>query len=401
LDTNQSSTDKLQPDSVSVQGGDDQRGGERQIGAEEIIRKPRRQTVQDLLREDLRPDSPAGLPPELNQGILHSLPAKGQAAMQAGQPLPGAMALSADIPANADQQKLPVTPPGSEVQTDAGGVPVGSPSRVGKAASITGVAMEGAPVLPYVDEEPRRRNAPTRVLLQTHGLVKVYDGRAVVDGVDINVRQQEIVGLLGPNGAGKTTTFYMIVGLIQPNGGHVEFDGEDATNEPMYRRARLGMGYLPQEESIFRKLTVEENIMAVLETQLNNASERRDRCQHLMKRFGIEKLAKNLAITLSGGEKRRLTIARSLVVNPKLLMLDEPFSGVDPIAVGEIQEIICHLREQGLAILITDHNVRETLGIVDRAYLICEGKVLLEGSRDELVSDPEARTLYLGERFSM
>ncbi len=247
----------------------------------------------------------------------------------------------------------------------------------------------------------RVREPSGEVLLQTRGLIKVYDGRAVVDGVDINVRQQEIVGLLGPNGAGKTTSFYMIVGLVQPNGGHVEFNGADATRQPMYRRARLGMGYLPQEESIFRKLTVEQNIMAVLETQNYSAAERRERCHDLMCRFGIEKLAKNVAITLSGGEKRRLTIARSLVTDPKLLMLDEPFSGVDPIAVGEIQDIICGLREQGLAILITDHNVRETLGIVDRAYLIYEGKVLMEGSREELVNDPEARKLYLGQSFSM
>ena len=250
--------------------------------------------------------------------------------------------------------------------------------------------------------EPRKRRESGRdFLLHTHGLRKVYDGRAVVNGVEVTVRPSEIVGLLGPNGAGKTTTFYMIVGLIQPNGGSVTFNGEDATNEPMYRRARLGMGYLPQEESIFRKLTVEENILAVMETQDIPRSERRDRCHELMKRFGIEKLRKNEAITLSGGEKRRLTIARSLVTNPKLLMLDEPFSGVDPIAVGEIQDIVRSLREQGLAILITDHNVRETLGIVDRAYLLVDGKVIREGSRDFLMNDELSRKLYLGEGFSM
>lgn len=390
MDTNESSTDELQPDSVSVQDVDNQKIDGKEIGLAEIIRKPRRQTVQDLLREDLHP---ADSPPVSNQADPHLRPAKVPAAIQTGQRLSGTTAASPDIPVAADQQLPPGSLPGR--------VPVKSLSQAGKAPLMSGAAMEVAPGLPQVDEVPRSSNAATRVLLQTHGLVKVYDGRAVVDGVDINVREQEIVGLLGPNGAGKTTSFYMIVGLIQPNGGRVEFDGEDATNEPMYRRARLGMGYLPQEESIFRKLTVEQNIMAVLETQPYSASERRERCQNLMKRFGIEKLAKNLAITLSGGEKRRLTIARSLVVNPKLLMLDEPFSGVDPIAVGEIQEIICQLREQGLAILITDHNVRETLGIVDRAYLIYEGKVLMEGSRDELVGSPEARKLYLGERFSM
>lgn len=239
------------------------------------------------------------------------------------------------------------------------------------------------------------------VLLSTRGLVKVYDGRAVVNGVDIYVRPGEIVGLLGPNGAGKTTTFYMIVGLVPPFDGTVLFEGHDVTRRPMYERARLGMGYLPQEESIFRKLTLEQNIMAVLETLPISKTERRERCQHLLQRFGIEHIAKNTALTCSGGEKRRLTIARSLVTEPSLLMLDEPFSGVDPIAVGEIQDIICDLRESGLAILITDHNVRETLHIVDRAYLIFEGRVLREGTQDYLINDPVSRELYLGEHFSM
>lgn len=238
-------------------------------------------------------------------------------------------------------------------------------------------------------------------LLATEGLVKVYDGRAVVRGVDIHVRPGEIVGLLGPNGAGKTTTFYMIVGLVPPNGGRVMFNGHEVTREPMYRRARLGMGYLPQEESIFRKLTVEENLMAVLETQALNRNERRERCHELMEQFGIDKLAKSRALTLSGGEKRRLTIARSLVTNPSLLMLDEPFSGVDPKAVSDVQEIVLKLRESGLAILITDHNVRETLDIVDRAYLIYEGKVESEGNSEFLINDPITRELYLGDRFSM
>lgn len=238
-------------------------------------------------------------------------------------------------------------------------------------------------------------------LLHTEGLKKVYDGRAVVNGVDIEVKPGEIVGLLGPNGAGKTTTFYMIVGLVRPNGGKVVFDGQDATHEPMYKRARLGMGYLPQEESIFRRLTVKENILGVMETQNYTKKEREEQCQQLMEKFGIDHVADNLAITLSGGEKRRLTIARSLVTDPKLLMLDEPFSGVDPIAVNEIQDIIRMLRKAGLAILITDHNVRETLNIVDRAYLIYEGQVRRHGSKDFLVNDPEARRLYLGEDFTM
>lgn len=247
----------------------------------------------------------------------------------------------------------------------------------------------------------QRTTAGSNSLLETKELIKIYDERKVVDGIDMQVKEKEIVGLLGPNGAGKTTSFYMIVGLVRPNDGVVLFESNDVTRTPMHLRARLGMGYLPQEESIFRKLTVHDNIMAVLETMNYTKSEREDKCHSLMKRFGIDKLASNKAITLSGGEKRRLTIARSLVTNPKLLMLDEPFSGVDPIAVGEIQEIVSQLREEGLSILITDHNVRETLGIVDRAYMIYEGKVLIEGSRDTLVNDPEARKLYLGERFRM
>lgn len=239
------------------------------------------------------------------------------------------------------------------------------------------------------------------ILLHTGGLKKIYDGRAVVNGVDIEVKKGEIVGLLGPNGAGKTTTFYMIVGLVQPNEGKVVFDGNNVTREPMYMRARLGMGYLPQEESIFRKLTVRENILAVMQSQGFEKNTMRDQCDALLDKFGILHVADNLALTLSGGEKRRLTIARSLVPEPQLLMLDEPFSGVDPIAVGEIQEIIRMLRRAGLAILITDHNVRETLSIVDRAYLIFEGQVKTQGSKDFLVNDPEARRLYLGQDFSM
>lgn len=238
-------------------------------------------------------------------------------------------------------------------------------------------------------------------LLRTDGLIKIYNGRSVVNGVDINVKRGEIVGLLGPNGAGKTTTFYMIVGLIRPNGGRVFFENADVTDMAMYRRARHGMGYLPQEESIFRKLTVEENILAILEATKATKTERKNRCEELLTRFGIEHLAKNQALTLSGGEKRRLTIARSLVTNPTLLMLDEPFSGVDPIAVHDVQQIVQDLREQGLAILITDHNVRETLNIVDRAYLIYEGRVESQGNKDFLLNDPISRKLYLGESFTM
>jgi lipopolysaccharide export system ATP-binding protein len=261
------------------------------------------------------------------------------------------------------------------------------------------VIREPAPASPAVT--PSATPVEKEYVLVTEQLVKMYGGRAVVNGVDIKVRAGEIVGLLGPNGAGKTTSFYMIVGLVRPTSGSVVFSGEDVTNYPMHKRARLGMGYLPQEESIFRKMTVEQNIMAILETLSLSKYERRQRCDQLLHQFGIERIAKNIAITLSGGEKRRLTIARSLVTSPSLLMLDEPFSGVDPIAVYDVQQIVVNLRKSGLAILITDHNVRETLSIVDRAYLIFEGRVESEGTKDFLINDPISRQLYLGERFQM
>ncbi|HEV3272714.1 MAG TPA: LPS export ABC transporter ATP-binding protein [Candidatus Methylacidiphilales bacterium] len=238
-------------------------------------------------------------------------------------------------------------------------------------------------------------------LIETRGLVKQYGGRRVVNGVDIHVRAGEVVGLLGKNGAGKTTTFYMIVGLVTPTEGTVYMGDEDVTRMPMYRRARRGIGYLPQEESIFRKLTVEENLLAILETLPMTEDERDARCDELLKDFGLEHVRENVAITLSGGEKRRVTIARALVTSPTLLLLDEPFSGVDPMAVHDIQEIILHLKERGLGVLITDHNVRETLSVVDRAYIIDEGRVLSEGSREFLLNDPIAREIYLGHRFSM
>ncbi len=257
-------------------------------------------------------------------------------------------------------------------------------------------AFVNAPITP-----PSTSFAGVKPILYTEKLQKIYGGRAVVNGVDINIRPGEIVGILGPNGAGKTTTFYMVVGLVRPNAGRVVFKDIDMTDYPMHRRARMGMGYLPQEESIFRKLTVFENIMAILETTDLSKPQRKSRCEELLTQFGIEHVAKQQALTLSGGEKRRLTIARSLVTNPSLLMLDEPFSGVDPIAVYDVQQIVANLRHTGLAILITDHNVRETLSIVDRAYLIFEGRVKSEGSKDFLINDPISRQLYLGERFSM
>ena len=238
-------------------------------------------------------------------------------------------------------------------------------------------------------------------LLHTEGLVKVYGGRRVVNGVDINVGRGEVVGLLGPNGAGKTTTFYMTVGLVRPDEGRVFFDGREVTRTAMHRRARMGIGYLAQEPSIFRKLTVEENIMAILETLPLTAAERRVRLTDLLKELDIAPLAKNKAYTLSGGERRRLEITRALVTAPKLLLLDEPFSGVDPIAVYEVQQIVAELKRKGLGILITDHNVREALRVVDRAYIIHHGKVLREGTSEFLINDPQSREIYLGPEFSM
>lgn len=240
-------------------------------------------------------------------------------------------------------------------------------------------------------------------LLFASGLRKTYNGRAVVDGVSISVQPREIVGLLGPNGAGKTTSFYMIAGLVPADSGEVSFGGHDISALPMHRRARLGLGYLPQEESVFRKLSVLDNLLAILETRPNlNRKQRLERAHDLLDRFKISKLAKSLAITLSGGEKRRLAIARSLCSDPSLLMLDEPFAGIDPIAVEDIQRIVKELRERdNLSILITDHSVRETLTITDRAYLIHDGRVILEGASDELVNDPIARKHYLGEDFKM
>jgi len=238
-------------------------------------------------------------------------------------------------------------------------------------------------------------------VMRTEGLVKQYGGRTVVKGVDIDVRRGEVVGLLGPNGAGKTTSFYMIVGLVRPNGGRVIFQDRDVTQFPMHQRARMGMGYLPQEESIFRKMTVEENLMAILETTALKRKERQHRCAELLTQFGIEHVAAQQALTLSGGEKRRLTIARSLVTKPSMLMLDEPFSGVDPIAVADVQQIIANLRDAGLAIVITDHNVQETLAIVDRAYLLYEGRVVVQGTCEFLANDPFAREVYLGKNFQL
>ena len=237
--------------------------------------------------------------------------------------------------------------------------------------------------------------------LQTDHLVRAYNNRPVVDGVDLQVERGEIVGLLGPNGAGKTTTFAMIVGYVKPNGGRISVDGQDITGMPMYQRARLGIGYLAQEPSIFRRLTVEQNIMAVLETLDMSRHDRRQRLDKLLNELGVTHLARQKAYTLSGGEKRRLEITRALVTNPQFILMDEPFSGIDPITVFEVQEMIRELRHRDMGILLTDHNVRETLEITDRAYLMAEGRVLITGTAHDLITDSRAREIYLGEKFRL
>jgi len=238
-------------------------------------------------------------------------------------------------------------------------------------------------------------------LVSTDKLVKAYKQRRVVNGVSIEVAPGEIVGLLGPNGAGKTTTFNMVVGVVKPDDGKVNFENRDVTHVPMHKRARLGMGYLTQEPSVFRKLTVEQNILAILETCKMPSSERRIRLKYLLDELDLTPLARSKAYMLSGGEKRRLEITRALVTSPKLLLLDEPFSGIDPIAVYEVQKIVRRLKERGLGILITDHNARETLKLVDRAYLIFKGEVVYSGRGEDLPNDPKAREIYLGPEFNM
>ena len=238
-------------------------------------------------------------------------------------------------------------------------------------------------------------------LLQAKGLRKVYRGRAVVDGVDLELKQGEIVGLLGPNGAGKTTSFYMIVGFITPDGGKVYIDGQDISRLPMYKRARLGIGYLPQESSIFRKLSVQDNVMAILQSMKMSGAERRDRLEELLEMMGVAHVRKSYGYQLSGGERRRVEIARALVTEPKFILLDEPFAGIDPIAVADLQSVVEQLRTKGLGVLITDHNVRETLNITDRAYILYEGRIELSGSTQEIVGSDKARSIYLGEKFRL
>lgn len=239
------------------------------------------------------------------------------------------------------------------------------------------------------------------MVITTDNLVKIYNTRHVVDGVSISVEQGSVVGLLGPNGAGKTTTFYMIVGIEKPDAGTVMLDGKDISAMPMYERARAGIGYLPQEASIFSKMTVEDNIMAILETTDLNASEREAKMNALLDEFRLNHVRKSEGKALSGGERRRVEIARALATDPAFIMLDEPFAGIDPIAVADIQGMIAHLAQRGIGVLITDHNVRETLSIVDKAYILAEGHILLHGDSETIANDPVARKYYLGDNFSM
>lgn len=239
------------------------------------------------------------------------------------------------------------------------------------------------------------------MILKAEHLVKIYKKRKVVNQISVEVNQGEIVGLLGPNGAGKTTTFYIIVGLVKPNVGKVYLDGEDITLLPMYKRAKLGIGYLAQEPSVFRKLTVEENIMAVLEMTKLPKKEQKEKMEALLEEFSLTHVRKNKGVVLSGGERRRTEIARALSVDPKFILLDEPFAGVDPIAVEEIQGIVAKLKDRNIGILITDHNVNETLSITDRAYLMFEGELLKEGTAEELASDEQVRKVYLGQNFEL
>jgi len=237
--------------------------------------------------------------------------------------------------------------------------------------------------------------------LSTNEVVKEYGKRRVVDGVSIEVNAGEVVGLLGPNGAGKTTTFYMIVGMIRPNAGEVRFDDDDITSMPMYRRARKGIGYLPQEPSIFRGLSVEDNLMAVIETMAFKRSERKDVLEKFLDELDIRQIRKSMGYQLSGGERRRVEITRALVTDPRFMLLDEPFAGIDPIAVQDLQDIVRKLRKRGLGILITDHNVRDTLSITDRAYIMYEGAIKRSGTADELAGDSEVREIYLGQSFTL
>jgi lipopolysaccharide export system ATP-binding protein len=294
------------------------------------------------------------------------------------------------VPARADQArgKLPPRP----VRQPPSSPPPSSPPPLQEPRSTPARSRRRDDAVPPGDRKG---------LLSVHGVEKSFVGRQVVKGVSLSVRRGEAVGLLGPNGAGKTTVFYMMTGLIKADKGRIELDGHDVTALPMYQRARLGIGYLPQEASIFRGLNVEENIRAVLEVVERDSRRRERDLNALLEEFNIARLRKSPAIALSGGERRRLEIARALATRPNFMLLDEPFAGIDPIAVGDIQALVRHLTNRGIGVLITDHNVRETLGLTDRAYIIYSGEVLMEGRTDDIVNNPDVRRLYLGEEFRL
>jgi lipopolysaccharide export system ATP-binding protein len=329
-------------------------------------------------KKPMRPPAPDGAASHAQANGYPAQPRRREEPAYRSEPRPEPPPAHRPPPAEARETRSPGGPPGGQVRPPSGRAPA-----------------------PRGREEVGARQPVREAYLATHGLEKSFGGRKVVRGTSVYVRRGEAVGLLGPNGAGKTTVFYMITGLIKPDRGRVELDGFDVTRLPMYQRARLGIGYLPQEASIFRGLNVEDNIRAVLEVTEPNRRRREADLDGLLAEFGLTKLRKSPTIALSGGERRRCEIARALATRPNYMLLDEPFAGIDPIAVGDIKTLVRHLTNRGIGVLITDHNVRETLALTDRAYIIYSGEVLREGRATDIVNDPEVRRLYLGEEFRM
>jgi lipopolysaccharide export system ATP-binding protein len=326
-------------------------------------------------------------------GMFRRRPAKRNA--------PGFARTRADITALGDTMGEMLTSPVRDAPPIARDAPVIRDLPLPKPAAPSPAAEKPRPPRPKTNGAAAPRPAPRTGYLAVHSVEKSFGSRQVVRGVSIYVRRGEAVGLLGPNGAGKTTVFYMITGLIKADRGSIELDGHDVTKLPMYQRARLGIGYLPQEASIFRGLTVEQNIRAVLEVVEPSRRKREAELTSLLEEFNIARLRKTPSIALSGGERRRVEIARALATRPNYMLLDEPFAGIDPIAVGDIQDLVRHLTNRGIGVLITDHNVRETLGLTDRAYIVYAGEILTEGNPDEIVNNPDVRRLYLGEEFRL
>jgi lipopolysaccharide export system ATP-binding protein len=349
-------------------------GGPMTAGRTEAVNLPGPKGAQNPKKPMRPPPAPDGPAPRAQANGYPAQPRRREEPPPRPEPPPA----HRPIPAEARDTRSPGAPPGAPVRPQAGRA---APTRS--------------------REEVGARQPVREAYLATHGLEKSFGGRKVVRGTSVYVRRGEAVGLLGPNGAGKTTVFYMITGLIKPDRGRVELDGYDVTRLPMYQRARLGIGYLPQEASIFRGLNVEDNIRAVLEVIEPNRRRREADLDGLLAEFGLTKLRKTPTIALSGGERRRCEIARALATRPNYMLLDEPFAGIDPIAVGDIKTLVRHLTSRGIGVLITDHNVRETLALTDRAYIIYSGEVLREGRAHDIVNDPEVRRLYLGEEFRM